>query len=166
MITDPLESAPSELLVWRLDPSKHAATWDSGEGALRGGGRWNSRGTRAVYCSLDASTTLLEAAVHKTFAALDAVPHTLTAARLSSGAVLHRIDPADVSNPNWLRATAPSRGQQAYGDTLLRDYDFILIPSVIINHSWNLIFDPMRVAGQYALLHQERFALDTRLSLP
>lgn len=166
MITDPLKSPPSELIVWRLDPSKHAATWDSGEGALRGGGRWNSKGRLAVYCSLDAATTILEVAVHKTFATLDAVPHTLTAAKIQPGAALHRIDPDDVPNPNWLEATAPSSGQQAFGDALLRDYDFILMPSVVTNHSWNLIFDPTRVAGKYALLHQERFALDTRLSLP
>jgi RES domain-containing protein len=39
----------SGLVVWRLDQRIHAATWDSGEGAFRAGGRWNSKGVRAVY---------------------------------------------------------------------------------------------------------------------
>ena len=38
------------LVAWRLDEKKLAATWDSGEGARRFGGRWNSIVTRTLYC--------------------------------------------------------------------------------------------------------------------
>ena len=49
----------SALVAWRLDQARHAATWDSGEGAHLVGGRWNTRGVRAVYCSIDPATAIL-----------------------------------------------------------------------------------------------------------
>ena len=64
-----------DLIGWRIDNNRHAATWDSGEGSFRFGGRWNSRGVRAVYCSLDPATAILEVAVHKGFRVLDTVAH-------------------------------------------------------------------------------------------
>ena len=35
-------------MAWRFDQAIHAPTWDSGEGACRVGGRWNSKGNLAV----------------------------------------------------------------------------------------------------------------------
>jgi RES domain-containing protein len=57
----------TELVAWRLDQAIYAPTWDSREGAFRVGGRWNSKGIRAVYCSLDPAAATLEVAVHKGF---------------------------------------------------------------------------------------------------
>ena len=152
-----------ELVAWRLDEAVHASTWDSGEGAFRFGGRWNSRGVRAVYATLDPATAILELAVHKGFAALDAVPHVLTAATLLDPRQAHVVQPADVPNPNWLRPVPLSAGQQAFGDELLARHRFVLIPSAVSTHSWNLLFVATRASGLYALSAQERFALDTRL---
>ena len=70
------------LVAWRLDQRIHATTWDSGEGAFREGGRWNSKGVRAVYCALDPATAILEVAVHKSFKTLDTIPYVITAARI------------------------------------------------------------------------------------
>jgi RES domain-containing protein len=151
------------LVVWRLDRRIHAATWDSGEGAFREGGRWNSRGTLAVYCSLDPATAILEVAVHKGFKVLDTVPHIITAARIPDITEVHIVNRNDVPNPNWLRPGVPSAGQQAFGDDLLRRHRFVTIPSAVSTHSWNLIFDPLKAAGFYSLDSQEPFALDTRL---
>ena len=52
----PIALGGAELIAWRLDQAAYAPTWDSGEGAYRVGGRWNSKGVRAVYCSIDPST--------------------------------------------------------------------------------------------------------------
>ena len=71
-----------DLRFWRLDQKRFASTWDSGEGSFQVGGRWNSKGVRAVYCSLEPATAILEVAVHKKFKALDTAPHTLTSARV------------------------------------------------------------------------------------
>jgi RES domain-containing protein len=156
----------SELIAWRLDGARHAADWDSGEGARVEGGRWNSVGQRAVYCSLDPATTILERAVHTGFAMLDAVAHVLTSLRIVDPKSVQVIEPGDVPNPNWLRSGYPSAGQQVFGDALLQGHAIVVVPSVVSTHSWNLLFDPQRARGVYALQAQEAFALDTRLHRP
>jgi RES domain-containing protein len=155
-----------ELAAWRLDLVQFGATWDSGEGAYRVGGRWNSRGIRAVYCSLDPSTAILEVAVHKGFHALDTVPHVLTAMTISMPSAVRVVDPSSIPNPNWLGPGIPSAGQQAFGDTLLAQHKFVVIPSAVSHHSWNLIFVAASAAEAYMLRSQEPFALDTRLHPP
>jgi RES domain-containing protein len=143
----PIALGGSELVAWRLDQAIHAPTWDSGEGAYRVGGRWNSKGTRAVYCSLDPATAILEVAVHKGFRALDTVAHRMTAAVIADIGDVHIIDPETV----------------AFGDDLLRRHRFVAIPSAVSPHSWNLIFLAGAAPGAYSLKFQEGFALDTRL---
>jgi RES domain-containing protein len=155
-----------DLVAWRLDQAIHAPSWDSGEGAFRAGGRWNSRGVRAVYCSVDPATAILEAAVHKGFLALDTVAHVLTALAIFDPTKVYVIGSRDVPNPNWLRPGIPSAGQQAFGDALLAKHTFVLFPSTVSTHSWNLVFVGAPAARAYALKMQERFALDTRLHPP
>jgi len=155
-----------EVVFWRLDQAKFKRTWNSGEGSYLAGGRWSSRGGRAVYAALDPATAILEVAVHKTFRTLDTVSHVLTAARIMDVSQAHVVTPAAVPNPNWLRPGAVSAGQQLFGDTLLRAHPFVLIPSVVSTHSWNVIFDPAVASGLYDNIVQEDFALDTRLHPP
>ena len=152
-----------DIVAWRLDQDKFAPTWDSGEGAYRSGGRWNRTGVRAVYCSIDPATAILEVAVHKGFKALDTVPHMLTSVTISESASVHVVEPASIPNRNWLRSGIPSAGQQAFGDDLLSQHKFVVIPSAVSTYSWNLIFVSSMATGAYALNFQERFALDTRL---
>jgi RES domain-containing protein len=156
----------ADLVVWRLDEKKFASTWDSGEGARRHGGRWNSRGRKIVYCSVDPAAAILEVAVHKGFRALDAVPHVLTAAAIVNPTSAHVVRPADVPNANWLRPGLPSAGQQAFGDDLLSAHPFLLIPSAVSTHSWNLLFDADIATGRYSMQSQQDFALDPRLHPP
>jgi RES domain-containing protein len=155
----------AELIAWRLDQAGYASTWDSGEGAYRVGGRWNSKGVRAVYCSLDPATAILEVAVHKGFRVLDTLPHVMTAAVVVNIADVHVVDPSSIPNPNWLRPGIPGAGQQDFGNDLLRRYRFVAIPSAVSRHSWNLIF-LAGSTGAYTLKLQEAFALDTRLHPP
>jgi RES domain-containing protein len=156
----------TEFFVWRLDQARFAPTWDSGEGAYRVGGRWNSKGVRAVYCSIDPSTAILEVAVHKGFRTLDTVAHVMTAAVITDATDVHVVDPGAVPNPNWLRPGIPSAGQQAFGDDLLRRHRFVAIPSAVSSHSWNFVFVASVATGAYVLKLQEHFALDTRLHPP
>jgi RES domain-containing protein len=156
----------TELLAWRLDQRIFAKTWDSGEGPRRYGGRWNSVGRKAVYCSVDPATAILEVAVHKTFKALDTVPHVLTAARIEEPSLVHVVHSDVVPNSNWLRPGHPSAGQQTFGDRLLSTHPFVLVPSAVSTHSWNLLFDPDAARDLYAVRLQEDFALDTRLHPP
>jgi len=160
----PLGNGP--LVAWRLDRDLYASTWDQGEGAYLAGGRWNSKGVRAVYCSIDPATAIIEVAVHKQFRILDTVPHILTSLEITDPSAVHVVDPADISNSNWLRPGIPSAGQQAFGDAKLAAHRFILIPSAVSTQSWNLIFVAAKAAGAYRLRSQEPFALDTRLHPP
>jgi RES domain-containing protein len=152
-----------DLVFWRLDAERHRAIWDSGEGARREGGRWNSPGIPGVYCSVDPATAIVEVAVHKGFRVLDTVPHVLTSARIIDPGAVRIVKPEDVPNPNWLRPGTPSIGQQRFGDALLEGHSFVLIPSAVSTYSWNLLFHPVKAARGYALVGQERFALDPRL---
>ncbi|MBY5510206.1 RES domain-containing protein [Rhizobium leguminosarum] len=144
----PIALGGTELVAWRLDQVVHAPTWDSGEGAYRVGGRWNSKGIHAVYCSLDT------------------VAHVMTAAVIADAGDVHVVDPGSVPNPSWLRLGIPGAGQQAFGNDLLRQHRFVAIPSAVSPHSWNLIFLAGGAAGAYALKFQDAFALDTRLHPP
>jgi RES domain-containing protein len=157
---------PAELVIWRLDPTRYRAGWDSGEGAYIFGGRWNSKGVRAVYCSFDPATAILEVAAHNGFKALDTVPHVLTAATIVDVSHVHVVDPASVPNANWLRPGSPSAGQQAFGDALLAQHGFIVLPSAVSTHSWNVIFVAATAAGAYTVRLQKDFALDQRLHPP
>jgi RES domain-containing protein len=155
-----------DVVGWRLDHKRFEATWDSGEGAFKLGGRWNSKGVRAVYASIDPSTAILEVAVHKGFRTLDTVPHVLTAFDVSNPSQVHVVEADDVANANWLRPGIPGAGQQQFGDELLARHPFLLIPSAVSRHSWTLVFDPGRAAGLYRRRLKEDFALDTRLHPP
>lgn len=156
----------SDPVAWRLDQARFGPTWDSGEGAYRVGGRWNEKGIRAVYCAVDPATAILEVAVHKGFQALDVVPHVLTSVHVTHPSTVHIVEPAAVPNPNWLRPGIPSAGQQRFGSALLARHKFVLVPSVVSTHSWNLVFLGAPASGAYTLRSQEPFALDPRLHPP
>ena len=150
--------------VWRLENSKYVDEWHKAEGAFRFGGRWNSPGTRILYTSIDPATTILEAAVHKGFDALDTVAHDLLEITISDLAAAHVVRPEDVPNAHWLRPGAVSTNQQAFADALLGEHAIVLIPSVVSAHSWNVLIDAVAAAGLLSKTHQERFALDPRLT--
>ncbi len=154
------------LVQWRLDQAKFSASWDSGEGGRKFGGRWHSVGVAAVYCSVDPSNAILEVAVHKGFRALDTEPHVLTSATMDDFSSVHVVMPESLPNPNWARPGTPGDGQRAYGDALLARHKFVLFPNAVSVHSWNAIFVASVAAGAYSVRAQERFALDTRLHPP
>lgn len=165
MVPVPALGAGQPLLAWRLDRQPHAATWDSGIGAEKLGGRWNARGQRAVYCSLDPGTAILEVAVHTGFPVLDTQAYTLTCVEITQ-APLHVVQPEDVPNPAWLVPGTPSAGQQAFGSQLLAQHGIVLFPSAVSRFSWNLVLDPDRAGGRYLRHSQAPFSLDTRLHPP
>jgi len=153
----------TELVGWRLDHDRHSANWDSGEGAFLYGGRWNSPGTRVVYCSLDPATAILEVAAHAGFPALDVTPRVMTSMVVEVPGEIQVVQPSDVPNPHWLHPADVGVGQQEFGDQLVGQHPFVLVPSVVSSNSWNLLVSVPRAAGHYRLRDQERFALDPRL---
>lgn len=151
-------------MAWRLDLAIHQASWDSGVGAARSGGRWNSTGVRAVYCSLDPATAIVEVAVHLGFDDLDRVPRVLTSLMILEPEAIRVVHPAEIPNPNWLRPGRPSANQQKFGDALLAGDGIFAVPSAVSSRSWNLVFTASIAPKVYRLREQERFALDPRLA--
>jgi RES domain-containing protein len=149
--------------VWRLETAEHAKTWAKGIGAFMAGGRWSPKGRSVIYCALDPSTAILEVAVHKGFKVLDTVPHKLLQIGIHSPGRAHVLDVAKIPNKNWLRPGAVSAGQQAYGDALLDKHPFLVVPSVVSGHCYNLVIDVRGAKGFFKRLSAEDFALDTRL---
>jgi RES domain-containing protein len=154
----------THIVAWRLDADTHAPTWDSGIGAELMGGRWNPKGVKAVYCSFDPATTILESAVHRGFYVLDTKPFMLTSMKIADSGDVSVVWPNDVPNPAWLQAGIPSAGQQDWGAALLHAHPFVAFPSVVSKLSWNIAFRPDRAAGRYETLGQDRLVLDTRLN--
>ena len=167
-MTLPLSPLPigGALLAWRLDRDIHAPGWDSGEGAYRVGGRWNSPGVRAVYSSFDAATALIEVAVHKGFDTIDLVPHILSCIEILEPASIFTVEPSTIPDPSWLASGIPEAAQQRYGDDLLAKHKFVAVPSAVSRNSWNLLFVAANANGAYRLRSQEPYILDKRLNRP
>lgn len=159
----PRHPLSGEIHFWRLDAARHAPGWRTGLGAERGGGRWNPKGLATVYASLDPATAILEVAVHKGFAALDSKAHVLTQVRVLDASAVHVLEPHALPNPNWLVPGTPSRSQQQFGARLLGQHPFVVVPSSVSRHSWNLLMNPALAAGLHEVVLQEPFALDGRL---
>ena len=155
---------PVAQFTWRLETTKHFATWQTAEGAFLFGGRWSSPNKRVLYTSLDPSTAILEVAVHKGLRTLDAVAHTLIQIELLRPKRVFKVNPATVPNANWLRPGTVSKDQQLFGDALLKAHAMVMIPSVVSTHSWNLLLDVDAAAEQFKLVSSEAFALDPRLN--
>ncbi|MVV49693.1 RES domain-containing protein [Pseudomonas sp. PB120] len=149
--------------AWRLDREVFKDTWNSGAGAQQSGGRWNPPGRRVIYASADPSTAILEVAAHVGFDTLDRVPHVLTCFEVLDSDLIKVVQPEDMPNPNWFIASQTSPNQQQFSDELLAQHPFVLIPSVVTRHSWNLLVSCDLAIDHFKLVSQERFGLDTRL---
>ena len=156
--------ASAPLIAWRIDAQRYAPSWDSGIGAKALGGRWNPKGTKAVYCSIDPSTCLVESAVHRGFKVLDTRPHVLTSLEIANLDGIRVVMPTEIPNPAWLEGGTPNQHQQRWGADLLDLHGIVLFPSSVSKMSWNLVFEPGVAAGRYQLRSQQRLSVDTRLS--
>ena len=161
-------AAAAPLLAWRIDAEGYAATWHSGIGAERFGGRWNPKGRRAVYCSLDPATCLVEAAVHRGFMVLDTRPHVLSCLQINplpdGQPGVQVVMPEALPNPAWLHGGVPGAGQQRFGAGWLASPGVLVIASAVSRHSWNLVFSPDVAGARVRLLQQQRLVIDTRLN--
>jgi RES domain-containing protein len=128
------------ITAWRLIKKSLARHAFDGEGAQLFGGRWNSPGTRMVYCSATASLALLEvfANVQRADLAAGFVLISCTfdeslVARLDTGVL-----PAD-----WRRSPGPPELQQM-GDAWIQKANtpVLAVPSAIVEHELNYLLSP------------------------
>jgi RES domain-containing protein len=148
---------------WTLQDARYAATWHSGIGSATYGGRWNSIGKHVIYAALDPATAILEVAVHKGFKVLNTVAHNLYTFTVTDPARVRVVQPGEVPNPHWLHPIAPNPDQQAFGDQLIDAHPYVLVPSAVSRHSWNLLVNVTTALPLMTDIQSERFALDPRL---
>lgn len=152
-----------ELTGWTLQDARYAATWNSGVGSATYGGRWNSIGRRVLYAALDPSTAILEVAVHKGFKVLNTVAHNLYSFSITDPSHVRVLQPSELPNPHWLHPIPPHRDQQEFGDQLIDAHPFVVLPSAVSPHSWNLLVNVTTALPLMSGIQSERFALDPRL---
>jgi len=126
--------------VWRLVKEKYADSAFSGEGARRGGGRFNSLGRPVVYTSESLALAELEILVHlPTSRLLDS--YVAFRARLPGGAAC-ALDRARLPS-NWRESPVP-RSVQAVGDAWLKSESSLAlrVPSAVVPAEDNVLVNP------------------------
>lgn len=102
--------------AWRVVKVKHKAGAFSGQGAKDHGGRWNSKGSAAVYAAGSLSLAILEILMHLDDAALLSA-YGCFALRIPGALV--EVPPPGSIPANWASPTIP-REVQEWGDRWLK----------------------------------------------
>jgi RES domain-containing protein len=104
-------------------------------------------------------------AVHTGTEAVHVMRQTLTGFEISASAI-DVLEKTYFPNQNWLLAIERTKQQQLFLSAKLdsQEKPFLIFPSVVSPKSGCVIFKPMVAKGQYALIQQEQFSLDPRLS--
>ncbi|HEY6375389.1 MAG TPA: RES family NAD+ phosphorylase [Edaphobacter sp.] len=127
--------------VFRLVRKRFAATPFDGEGSVRFGGRFSSRGTRVVYTAENLSLCMWEYFVHinETFSPDDLM---LVVAEVPDTVSRVRMEPKDLP-PDWQSTPAPAHLAK-YGDSFVRDAKaaILIVPSAIVLADDNWLLNP------------------------
>lgn len=154
--------------VYRIEREKYLPDVLSGGGAqLSSGNRWNSFGTRMVYCSQHRSLAMLELAVHLDLAADLPTDRWLVSLEIPDDMYIQSVDP-DQLPPNWADQP-PGRPTQWMGDqfVLKAQAAVLCLPSAIIAEEYNFLINPLhpeaqniQVVGQRPILIDQRLQRD------
>lgn len=125
-----------------------------GAGAFLKGGRWNSKGTHAVYTASSLALARSELARHVN---LESIPDNLR---------VYEIEIPDMDMPivtplpqDW-KDDPPAPSSQRLGDSHLRNPDllFLKVPSVCDPNSFNIVLNPMsRLYNQVMVINNYAF---------
>ncbi|MGB7539027.1 MAG: RES family NAD+ phosphorylase [Anaerolineales bacterium] len=129
------------MVAWRLVPKRHQGEAFSGEGARIAAGRWNARGTRAIYLSGSLSLAALEMMVYAGRAALS-IPLSCFRVEIPDGLSIDSLAPEKLPS-NWRQQPAPESTRRLGSEWIARGTAVGLrIPSVLISEEWNLLLNP------------------------
>lgn len=150
------------MVVFRIANAKYKETTLSGIGAEKVGGRWNEPGTRAVYCSENASLALLEYYVHSQNIAN--LPGEILVARIGIPDSFPIVELKDL--PDGWNQYPYSTSTTSVFTELSRDRDFfaLRVPSAIVGIEYNVILNPLfRDFGKVEIIDFLELPLDERL---
>ena len=140
--------------AWRIAKSSHAASVEdmlSGEGAARFGGRWNPKGTPAVYCSENSSLAALEVLANL------ARPSTFPT---------YRVLDLDVPDGAIVVPPEPIGDSRQAGAELLRTHLAIAVPSAVNPLERNVVISPLHAEFYRIVPGSIRpFVFDRRLAV-
>lgn len=153
--------AQDDVVLWRIakETPDYAADDLTGGGAKLAGGRWNRKGTPAVYASTSIALATLETLAHlggnisicNAFLVRVTVPSALWAQRMTL-----RLDSLA---PAWL-AEPPGMASIDVGDAWLhaRSHALLLVPSIMVPEECNVVVNPLhpdasRITARVARQH-------------
>jgi len=148
--------------LWRIIDRGLVHDAFSGQGACDYGGRWNSPGTRMVYCSEHPALAALEKLVHIQDMELLRRSHAL----ISIGCAQELVESlADRLPRDWTADRARARLRRIGDDwTTSRRSLALRVPSVVLPRSSNILVNPLHPAfGQLRIARPESFDFDPRL---
>jgi RES domain-containing protein len=156
-----------DAVIWRIakETPGYPAIDLSGGGARAVGGRWNRKGTAAVYASTTIALATLETLAHlggnisirNAFLISITIPKALWAQR--------RIVSVASLPPAWL-AEPPGAASMDYGDAWLRAHAglLLMVPSIIVPEEYNVVINPAHAAaGQVTAQIARQHRYDPRL---
>lgn len=144
------------MILWRISAFADL----SGRGGLIAGGRWHHAGKPVVYLAESPSAAMLEVLVHLEIDTED-IPDNLRLLRVDIPDDVSAQTVLDLSD-HWEDGVAHSR---ALGDAWLASGGSLLmkVPSAIMPHTNNFLFNPLHPQAQKATLSVETLRLDRRL---
>jgi RES domain-containing protein len=132
----------------------------SGSGAAMYGGRWNSKGIKAVYLSSHISLALLEILVNYNYAQLQEIAFDIITLDVPSEKLIETIPSLEEKWQYFPKYT------KSIGDYFLLNSKrlSLKIPSAIIEKEYNYMLNPMREDfKKIKILNIDNFTLDNRL---
>lgn len=151
------------LKAFRVTPHDRVESAFSGEGARKYGGRWNSVGTRVIYCSSTLSLAMLEIIAHlDDYASLmdnySYVPLDIP------GELIEMVQPKQL--PLGWNSPSPTTGSQHHGDNWVTENRSVAlaVPSVIVPDEYNFVLNPLHPDfGRVVVGQTKRLDVDHRL---
>lgn len=129
------------MVVYRVANLKYKDSTLSGIGAEKVGGRWNSIGTRAVYCSENISLALLEYYIHSDD--ISTLPKKILIAKIQFPDNLMIEEPEKIPD-TWKDYPYTSETTQVFTEFAKDRNRFALkVPSTIVGLESNIILNPL-----------------------
>ncbi len=150
------------MIVYRVANVKYKDKTLSGIGAEKVGGRWNSVGTRAVYCSENISLALLEYYVHSENIAY--LPKNILIAKIQFPDEF-LIEELKELPEKWNQYPYSSKTTKIFTDLAKDRNRFALkVPSTIVGHESNIILNPLfKDFGKVEVIEFIELQIDERL---
>ena len=150
------------MIVYRVANVRYKDIILSGIGAEKVGGRWNSVGTRAVYCSENISLALLEYYIHS--GDISTLPEKIVIAKIDLTDDLIIEEPEEIPD-TWKAYPYTSETTQIFTEFAKDRKNFALkVPSTIIGLESNIILNPLfKDFGKVEVVEFFELPIDKRL---